>query len=271
MGKRATESNKNDSRDIEEHARLPARTVYEIVRQEGLEQMDRPAISLWWSGFAAGLSISFSLVSQAVLMHLLPRETWSPLVADFGYSVGFLIVVLGRQQLFTETTITVILPLLAHFTQRNLLRSMRMWAIVLTANFVGTFLAAAFFAFTPAMGSDLRGAMVEISQHTMTFGWWEMLFRGIPAGFLIAVMVWLIPSAESNQFQVITVLTYLIAIGGFAHIVAGSMEAFTLVLKGNASLYQAIWGFIAPVLIGNVIGGTALFGMISYGQVMKEI
>jgi formate-nitrite transporter family protein len=132
-------------------------------------------------------------------------------------------------------------------------------------------LAASFCAFSPVMGSDLRGAMVEISQHTMAFGWWEMLFRAIPAGFLIAVMVWLIPSAESNQFQVIVVLTYLIAIGGFAHIVAGSMEAFTLVLTGKAGLDQAIWGFVAPVLIGNILGGTAPFGMISYAQVMKEI
>ncbi len=260
-----------EQRDVIEHARLPARTVYQIVRQEGREQMDRPPVSLWWSGFAAGLSISFSLLSQAILVHALPKAAWTPLVADLGYSVGFVMVVLARQQLFTETTITVILPLLADFSRRDAFLGLRMWAIVLAANIIGTLLAAAFCTFTPVIAADLRDVMIEISQRAMQFGWWEMLFRGISAGFLIAVMVWLIPSAKGGEFSVIVLLTYLISVGGFAHIVAGSMEALMLVLAGNLSGYHALWSFAVPVLVGNTIGGTALFAMISYAQVMKEI
>ena len=113
--------------------------------------------------------------------------------------------------------------------------------------------------------------MLDVSMHTLGHGWLEMLVRGISAGFLIAVLVWLMPSAEGAEFQMTVVLTYLIAIGGSQHIVAGSMEAFMLLLAGQQDLAQTLFGFIIPVLIGNVLGGTALFAVLSYAQVMNEI
>ena len=146
-----------------------------------------------------------------------------------------------------------------------------MWGLVLAANLAGTLLAALFCSFTPVLEGSLRHAMLEVSMHSLGHGWFEMLVRGISAGFLIAVLVWLMPSAEGAEFQMTVVLTYLIAIGGFQHIVAGSMEAFMLVLAGDQSVAQMLFGFIMPVLIGNVVGGTALFAVLSYAQVMKEI
>ncbi len=266
------EAVEREERALAEHARLPVKTVYQIVRQEGQEQMERPAVSLWWSGFAGGLSISFSLLGQAALMRALPDAPWRPLVASFGYCVGFLMVILARQQLFTETTITVVLPLLADFTRRNLWLVARMWGLVLAANFAGTLIAALFCSLTPVLEPNLRQAMLDVSMHTLLgHGWFEMLVRGISAGFLIAVLVWLMPSAEGAEFQMIVVLTYLIAVGGFQHIVAGSMEAFMLALAGEQSVAQIVFGFLLPVLIGNVVGGTALFAVLSYAQVMNEI
>jgi formate/nitrite transporter FocA (FNT family) len=265
------EAVEREERALADHARLPVRTVYQIVRQEGQEQMERPAVSLWWSGFAGGLSISFSLLGQAALVRALPDAPWAPLVSSFGYSIGFLMVILARQQLFTETTITVVLPLLADFSRKNLLHMARMWGLVLAANLAGTLLAALFCSFTPVLEGSLRQAMLDVSMHTLGHGWFEMLVRGISAGFLIAVLVWLMPSAEGAEFQMIVVLTYLIAVGGFQHIVAGSMEAFMLVLAGHQSVAQMLLDFIVPVLLGNVLGGTALFAVLSYAQVMKEI
>jgi formate/nitrite transporter FocA (FNT family) len=257
--------------DIEERARLRTPVIYEIVRREGETEMDRPTTSLWWSGIAAGLSISFSLLAQAVLWMHLPDLVWRPLISSFGYSVGFLIVVLARQQLFTENTVTVVLPVIAQFTTENLRRLARMWSIVFAANMVGTFGAALFCTLTPVVSLELRAAMLELSRSTMALGWIEMLFRAVGAGFLIALMVWLIPSAEGAQFFVITMNTYLIAVAGFTHIVAGSVEGFLLVLNGQLGFGQMLIGFIVPVLLGNVIGGTALFALLSYAQVMKEM
>jgi formate/nitrite transporter FocA (FNT family) len=260
-----------EARDVEEHSRLKAPVIYEIVRREGENEMERPTASLWWSGLAAGLSISFSLLAEAILQLHLPAAPWRPLVAGFGYSFGFLVVVLGRQQLFTENTVTVVLPVAAELTWANMRRLLRMWAIVFFANTAGTLFAAIFCSFAPVIDTDLRSAMFEISRQMMENGPVAMFFKAISAGFLIAAMVWLIPSAEGTQFHVVTVVTYLIAIGGFVHIVAGGVEAFMLVVTGQLGFGQMLVGFTIPALCGNVIGGTALFALISYAQVMHEI
>jgi formate/nitrite transporter FocA (FNT family) len=258
-------------RNVEELATPRTPVIYEVVRRLGDEEMERPSTSLWWSGVAAGLSISFSLLAQALLERYLPNAAWRPAVSGFGYCVGFLMVVLGRQQLFTESTITVVLPVFADLSWASFWRMARLWAIVLAANLVGTLFAALFCRYTPALGPDTLHGMLTISRDLLKLGWWEMAFRGVAAGFLIAAMVWMIPSAESAKFWVITLMTYLIAIGGFTHIVAGSMEAYLLVLAGDWQWWQALTGFMAPVLIGNIVGGTALFALISYAQVMEEI
>jgi formate-nitrite transporter family protein len=220
---------------------------------------------------AAGLSISFSLLAQAILQIHLPDAPWRPLVSSLGYTVGFIMVVLSRQQLFTENTITVVLPVIAELSVTNVLRLCRMWAIVLAANVVGTLAAAVLCTYAPVLAPELKDAMLAISGHLLNHTWFEMVFRGVSAGFLIAAMVWLLPGSESAQFHVITLMTYLIAAGGFMHIVAGSVEAFLLVLNGDLSWWAMAGSFFVPVLIGNVIGGTVLFTLIAYAQVMQEI
>jgi len=257
--------------DVEEMSTPRTPVIYEVVRRMGEEEMERPLFSLWWSGVAAGLSISFSLLAQAVLTTHLPEAPWRDLITSLGYSVGFLIAVLGRQQLFTESTITVVLPVFKDINAGNLWRMMRLWAIVLLANLAGTLFAAAFCTYFPTLPGALYDGMMSISRKLMDIAWWSMFFRGISSGFLIAAMVWMLPTAESAKVAVITIMTWLIAVGSFTHIVAGSMEAWLLVLAGDWTLWQMLIQFVAPVLIGNMVGGTALFALISYAQVMEEI
>lgn len=257
--------------DVEELSTPRTPVIYEVVRRLGDEEMRRPAVSLWWSGVAAGLSMSFSLLAQAALQTHLPDAPWRPLVAGLGYSVGFLMAVLGRQQLFTESTITVVLPVLKHLSWDGIGRMLRLWAIVFVANIVGTLFAALFCTFTPVLPRELSAGMLEISRALLDATWLFMLFGGISSGFLIAAMVWMIPGAETGKIAVITLMTWLIAIGGFPHVVAGSMEAYLLVLNGDWEWWRMLLQFMTPVLIGNMIGGTALFALISYAQVMEEI
>ena len=220
---------------------------------------------------AAGMSISFSLLAQAILYTHLPDAPWRPLVADVGYTVGFVMVIMSRQQLFTENTITAVLPVIATFNTPNLAKMARMWAVVLLANFAGTLFAALFSTFTPVLSPELLNGMVDISRQILGHSWLEMFFKGIAAGFLIAALVWLIPGAESAQFYVIVLMTYLISAGNFMHIVAGSVEAFLLLLNGELHWLTMLTGFLLPVLAGNIVGGTALFTLIAYAQVVKEI
>lgn len=262
---------KREVDDVEEMSAPRTPVIYEVVRRLGEEEMKRPATSLWWSGLAAGLSISFSVLAEAILETHLPDAPWRPLVASLGYSVGFLMVILGRQQLFTESTITVVLPVLNSLSVGKVVKVARLWGIVLAANLVGTLFAALFCNFTPVISAELLHGMQEVSRKLVDLSFMQMFFRGIASGFLIAAMVWMIPSAESAKFAVVTLMTYLIAIGGFTHIIAGSLEAYMLVMAGDWAWWQAIFQFMLPVLTGNVIGGTALFAVISYAQVMEEI
>jgi formate-nitrite transporter family protein len=257
--------------DVEERTVPRTPVIYEIVRRLGEEEMARPVNSLWWSGVAAGLSISFSLLAQAILSAHLPDEPWRPLVTSFGYSVGFVMVVLSRQQMFTENTVTVVLPVMADFTARNLRSLARMWTVVFLANMGGTLFAALFCTFTPVLTPDLRDGMIAISRQILDHSWLDTAFMAVGAGFLMAAMVWLLPGAEGAQFYVVVVMTWLIAAGGFMHVVAGSMEAFMLLFNGGIGFGAMLGEFFVPVLAGNIVGGTALFALLAYAQVMQEI
>jgi len=278
MAKRKTQKSElrpgisqSEVRDVEEMSTPRTPVIYEVVRRLGEEEMSRPSTSLWWSGVAGGLSISFSLLAQAIIETHLPETGWRVLVTSFGYCVGFLIVILGRQQLFTESTITVVLPVLKDFNWNTIGNMARLWAIVLLANLAGTLFAALFCSFAPVLPDELLAGMLDISRALIDFTWWDMFFRAITSGFLMAALVWMIPSAERAKFHVIVMMTWLIAVGGFTHIVAGSMEAYMLVIAGDWSVWTMLGQFLVPVLIGNIVGGTALFALISYAQVMDEI
>jgi formate/nitrite transporter FocA (FNT family) len=104
------------------------------IRYDGEEELNRPISALAWSGLAAGMSMGFSLVAEALFRTYLPDQPWRPLITSLGYPLGFLIVIIGRQQLFTENTLTAIIPLLARRNTATLLRVARLWTVVLVAN-----------------------------------------------------------------------------------------------------------------------------------------
>ena len=190
---------------------------------------------------------------------------------NLGYSFGFLIVVLSRLQLFTENTITAVLPLVADRTWYNLLRTSRLWGTVFAANLAGTFAFALAAAFLGIFSPEQVGSFREISFHFMEKDSVEMLLHAVPAGFLVAAMVWMLPSGQGNEFFIILFMTYLIALGDFAHVVAGSTEVFLLLLAGDVGITQMLFEFLLPAFVGNVIGGTFLFTVLAYAQVKEEL
>ena len=119
-----------------------ARVIHEIIRADGEKELERGVSALSWSALGAGLSMGFSFFTMAILRSGLPETSWSKLVSGFGYTIGFLIVVLGRQQLFTESTLTAVLPLLTRKDMKTTYQIGRLWSIVLLGNLVGTFIFA---------------------------------------------------------------------------------------------------------------------------------
>lgn len=257
-----------EAEKVKERVAIGAKVVYEAVRLEGEDELDRPAQALAWSGLAAGLSMGFSLLGEAAIRSYLPPSEWRDLLSRAGYSIGFLVVILGRQQLFTENTLTVILPLLLHKKLSVLVKVLRLWGVVLATNVVGTFL----FAFTIAkihfLDPRLQQSILETSQAHLGPSFWITLFRAVFAGWLIALMVWMLPDAASSRVTVIIIITYLISISHLSHIIAGSTSTFFLVASGNLSIEQYWITFFVPTLIGNILGGTSLVAALAHGQVV---
>ncbi len=256
--------------DVEQSQRPRAPVVYEIVRLEGERELRRPLSSLWWSGVAAGISIGFSFLTQAALAANLHQYDWKFAVISLGYAAGFMIVILGRQQLFTENVLTAVLPVITRWKLSWLLRMLRLWGIVLAANTVGCLVFACAFAFLPIAGKDIATEMAALVHRLMENTPFEMFAKGIGAGWLIAALVWIIASTEGHEFFVIGALTYLIALLGFTHVVAGSAEVLYGWVAGMTTFHDAALKFF-PALAGNIFGGTVLFSVLSYAQVREEI
>lgn len=251
--------------------KLSSKEIFEVIREEGEEELGRPNPSLFWSGIAAGILISLSVLGEAIFRTYLPDADWAYLVENLGYSFGFLAVILGRMQLFTENTITTVLPVV-HERSLTLLRRLAvLWGIVLSANVIGAFLVALLMAHTSAIPAELIPAIEELSRHATGFPASEAFQRAIPAGLLVAAIVWMLPQAEGFGFFVIVAFTWLIAAGDFTHIVAGSVEMAFLMVQGMLSPSDAAFNFFLPVLAGNVVGGTVIFALLAFGQVRHEL
>jgi len=258
----------DEAQKVHERVAIGARVVYEAVRLEGEDELERPAVALAWSGLAAGLSMGFSLLAEAALTSYLPDSAWRPLIARAGYSVGFLVVILGRQQLFTENTLTVILPLLLHKDRATVLKVLRLWSIVLTTNVVGTFLFALTIARLHFLEPAIQQSVLEVAHGHIGPGFWTVLLRGIFAGWLIALMVWMLPDAATSRVVVILIITYLISISGLSHIIAGSTNVFFLVASGKLPIARYFTAFFFPTLLGNIFGGVSLVAALAHGQVV---
>ena len=254
-----------------DHAAPHARVIHEVVRKEGDIELSRSVGALFWSGLAAGLSMGFSLIGLSFLHVGLPNAPWRHTVESAGYSIGFVITILGRQQLFTESTLTSLLPFLVARDRATLLALLRTWGVVLAANLLGTTIIAAVISRPSIFPASVHQSMIDVGQELIAGSFWPKLVRAVFAGWLIALMVWLLPSAKSARLFVIILLTYLVALCAFPHIVAGSVEAALVVFTGNDGIRDYLLGFLAPVLLGNTIGGVALAALLNYAPLAPEV
>ena len=261
-----SEQGKKDEQQSEamERQSVSADVVYEAIRLEGEEELDRSTSALFWSGLAAGLAMGFSFLAQGALQAALPPEKWRHLVAILGYTVGFVIVVLGRQQLFTENTLTPVLPLLKD--RSRLGDVLRLWSVVLAANLIGALAFALVLGRTVLISADVHTELTMIAREVIAPAWDTMLLRAVFAGWLIALMVWLLPGAESARLAVIVIPTYLIALFHFGHSIAGSIDVLYLVSRGDAGIGE-YFRFVGPTLLGNVLGGVTLVALLNHAQV----
>jgi formate/nitrite transporter FocA (FNT family) len=267
--KRSSPLSDREIEEADDRSSTTAKVVHEAIRLEGTEELERPSSSVVWSGLAAGLTMGCSMLGQGVLMVHLPDAPWRPLVAAFGYSLGFLFVTMGRQQLFTETTLTVMLPVL-HKTH-GIGDVARYWAIVFAANIVATLLFAAAVNIPGLFKPDQIHAFSELGMKAVEPGFAGVLVKGVFAGWLIALMVWLQPAAATARWIIIVAVTWLIAVAEFSHVIAGSIETAFAAMRGDIGWDQYVLGFLVPALVGNSIGGVVFVALLNHAQVKEEV
>lgn len=252
--------------------RMPPRAavLHEAIGAVGEEELKRTPSALMWSGLAAGLSMGFSMIASGALQAYLPDVPFAHLITALGYSTGFVIVIMARQQLFTENTLTVVLPLISAPGWGKLGLMLRLWGVVFVANIIGVAVVALAVARLPLFEPPVDRAIGVLGTTLMAYPVPEMFVKAIAGGWIIATMVWLMPAAESARLWIIVGLTWLISAAGLVHVIGSAGEVFYLVFVGRLAWPEVFWHYLGPVLAGNIVGGTLIFTLISHAQIRSD-
>ena len=239
---------------------------------EGLEQLDRPALSLMLSAIAAGLIVGFSAMAVAVVLtatgHLEASPIVSRIATSFVYPLGFIVCILSGAQLFTEHTATALYPVLDRKAKVTTL--IRLWAIVVAGNLVGA-AACGGLHFLATEVIDARTGYIEIGHHLTQVSTPSLFVSAVLAGWLMALGAWLVGSSPRTiaQIAVIYIVTFLIGLGGLHHSIAGSVEMFSAMFMSTEFTATMAFRFITIALIGNLIGGSCFVALLNYAHIRR--
>lgn len=258
-----------DPQSPETGTRYSATEIHDHIKREAKDELARPFGALLWSAIASGLTISTSFLAGGFVHGLVATPKLQHAAAAAAYPIGFALVVLARQQLFTENTLDPVIPLLDNPTMRRFAKMMRLWGAVLLGNMIGGLLMALFVARTEMLTHELRASLDEVAEHAVSGGFLLVLWRGVFAGWLVALMAWLLASTRSSsaQLALVWLTTAPIAALGFKHSIAGAVEAFYAALRGVGSWGTMLGEFVVPAILGNIVGGVLLVAMLNHGQV----
>jgi len=260
-----------EQEQAEEHSSLRALVIHEVLRKEGEDELKRPVGALAWSGLAAGLSMGFSFLGLALMRSGLPDAPWARLVDSIGYTLGFLVVILGRQALFTESTLTAVLPILVRRRADTLVATLRFWVVVLSFNLLGTYIFAGLISLPGIFTAEIDASLVSIGVEAINGHFLPTFVKALLAGWIIAIMVWLLPSARTAKMFIVMFLTYIVGVGHFSHIIAGSVDCAYAVFTGHAPISRYFLGFLIPTLLGNTLGGVAMVALLNHAPLAVEM
>jgi formate/nitrite transporter FocA (FNT family) len=243
--------------------------IFQRVVATADAEIDRAPRLLFLSGLAAGLSIGLSFIARAAITGQVPEDI-AGLAGNLLYPIGFILIVLGRYQLFTENTLTPVTLVLTRLTSVPTL--LKNWSIVLAANVLGAAAIAFVLANTGIFDEETAAVARALSMHAFDFTWGTLFFKGIIAGWIVASMVWLVHAAGDafSRLLIVYITMFLVPAADLFHCIIGACEAFYLVFIGAVGLGPAVGSFFLPVLLGNTIGGVLLVALLNYGHTQKE-
>jgi formate/nitrite transporter FocA (FNT family) len=261
----------------DEKGQEPQKSYETILEQEiaaGLTELERPAKALLLSGLSAGLDVSLGLLLMAVV-HTLTDGVLSKPVSEIlvalTYASGFLFVVLGRSELFTEHTTLAVLPVLDR--RASLKQLGRLWGLVYIANQAGAAAFAAFLVFLgPRLGVIEPRVFGEIASGLVEHPGWVILLSGVLAGWLMGLLSWLVAASRDTIGQIFIVLLVTTAIGlcHLHHAVVGTAEVLAGVFSGQGATLADFGKFLVWATLGNILGGVFFVALIKFGHIRSS-
>jgi formate/nitrite transporter FocA (FNT family) len=257
--------------DPDSGTRLTAAEIHENLLAPGEQELRRPASALLWSSFASGLVIGFSFLAGGWAAELAGAR-YGHAAASAVYPLGFMFVIMARSELFTENTLTPVIPFLSSPTRERFMQVLRVWTVLLAGNLAGAVVFALVVAHTPVVKAALRPPLLDLARQATEGSFGETFFLAIFAGWLIALLAWLLASTHATgaQLALIWITTAPISALGFRHSIAGAIEAFYRAAVGDAPWGAMLGDFVAPAVLGNAVGGVVLVALLNHGQVASE-
>lgn len=249
--------------------RPTAGEIYEQVLRSARHELDRPGGNLAVSGFACGILMGLTGLSVGIVLTLLGSSTAARLIADCFYPIGFIAVILGRAQLFTENTLYPVALALAE--KGHVLKTLWLWAIVLPSNILGAYVFALLAVRTTAVRPQVVAAMSSLGMQAASPSWGHVFWSAVFGGWIIATVAWLVSSSHSitGSLLLIWILAFVVGAGGFAHCIASSGEILASVLYGALPASRYFY-WLLPATLGNIAGGVVLVTLLEYGQVSGD-
>jgi formate-nitrite transporter family protein len=252
-----------------ETRRLTAPEIFDAATENARAELKRSWRNLAFSGLAGGVTMGLSGIGVAALQATLGAGGWQQLVSFTMYPAGFIAVIIGRAQLFTENTLYPVVLVLDE--PDNLVATLRLWAVVFAANVLGAFLFAVLAIKTSALNANISAALVNLGTQAAPGNFTHLFWSGVVGGWLIALVAWMVTASHWTIGQVVMIwlLTFIVGIGHFAHCIVTSCEILSATLAGSLPA-GSYFHWLLPATLGNITGGVGIVSVLNYGQVRQE-
>jgi len=253
----------------EDSQRLSAEEILELVTSGARDEVHRAPTGLAISGFAAGMSMGLTALGVAAILSTFGESKGMQFASAFAYPIGFIAVIIGRSQLFTENTLYPVVLVLDE--KRYLWKTLRLWIVVFIGNVIGALVFALLAIRTAALTPELRQSLIDAGVRAAHHPGSHLFWSAVIGGWLVALMAWLVAASQWSiaQITVTYLLGFLLGAGHFTHCIAGSTEAISAIAGGALSVSEyARW--LALATSGNILGGVTIVSLLNWGQVTAD-
>ena len=258
-----------DQGTTEQSLRRTAREIFQHVEDNAHEELRRSSRALAFSGLAGGVSMGLTGLGVASALAALPNAPNREFVAYLVYPIGFIAVIIGRAQLFTENTLYPVALLLSE--RRHFIDTLRLWSVVFTFNVLGAIAFAALAILTDALPAGIHDQLVQLGIAGSQGGPAHIFWSGVIGGWIIALVAWMVTASHwtIGQIAVIWLLTFVVGIGHFAHCIASSGEIMSAVFARQVP-FLGYLQWLALATAGNIVGGVLIVTLLNFGQVKVD-